>query len=138
MRIWARYLIIGWSIVSVAIVIVTFQLMKSHFIEEDYEVTLVYKTPEKVKSLSNPEKEWEIVAESLFSGKDVYETISITKKEFIERIKKAKSVTIESKSKVKDTSIYLFFPIYAFIVWTIPVLVFSLLGLLFSKKDEAK
>ena len=138
MRIWARYLIIGWSIVTLAIVIVTFQLMKSHFIEEDYEVTLVYKTPEKVKSATNSDKEWEIVAESLFFGKDVFDTISITKKEFIERIKKAKSVTIESKNKVKDTSVYLFFPIYAFIVWSIPVLVFSLIGLLFSRKNETR
>jgi len=112
--------------------------MKSHFIEEDYEVTLVYKTPEKVKSATNSDKEWEIVAESLFFGKDVFDTISITKKEFIERIKKAKSVTIESKNKVKDTSVYLFFPIYAFIVWSIPVLVFSLIGLLFSRKNETK
>ena len=48
MKIWAKYLTIGWSIVTVAIVIVSFQLMKSHFIEEDYEVMMVYKVPEKM------------------------------------------------------------------------------------------
>lgn len=138
MKIWAKYLTIGWSIVTVAIVIVSFQLMKSHFIEEDYEVMMVYKVPEKMAATDNVPGHWETISENLFYNKDVFDTISITKKEFIDRMKKAKGVTIESKTKIKDKSVYLFLPLYAFAVWTIPIVVFSLVGLLFSRKAEGK
>lgn len=138
MNIWAKYLTIGWSIVTVAIVIVSFQLMKNQFIEEDYEVMMVYKVPEKMATTDNVPSHWEAVAENLFYNKDIFDTISITKKEFVERMKKAKGVTIESKNKIKDKSVYLFLPLYAFAVWTVPILVFSLVGLLFSRKAEVK
>jgi hypothetical protein len=131
MKIWAKYLIIGWSIVTVGIIIVSFQLMKNHFIEETYEVWVVYKDLEEAGDL-------ELIAQDLFYNKDVFDTLnpSITKKEFVERMKKAKRITIESKNKIKDKSIYLFLPLYAFAVWMIPILVFSLIGLLFSRKAE--
>jgi hypothetical protein len=138
MKIWAKYLTIGWFIVCVAIVIVSFQLMKSHFVEEDYEVMMVYKVPEKMAATDKFTHDWEAVAENLFYNKDVFDTISITKKEFVDRMKKAKGVTIESKTKIKDKSVYLLLPLYAFAVWTIPILVFSLVGLLFSRKTEPK
>ena len=153
MRTWMKYLIIGWSIVSVGIIIVSFQIMKTDFIQEDYEINMIYKSPEKfvpksaesiVDSALKGKKEkqadfpheWEVVAESLFYEKDVFDTLSITKKEFTDRMKKAKGVTIESKNKVKDKSVYVFLPLYAFTVWAIPILVFSLLGSLFTKKRE--
>lgn len=132
-RIWAKYLIIGWSAVSVAIVIVSFQLMKSQFVEEDYGVTTVYKLPEKTPGTS-----WELIGESLFHNNDISDSISITKKEFVDRMKKAKGVVIESKTKIKDKTVYLLLPLYAFAVWIIPILVFSLVGLLFSRKTESK
>lgn len=135
MRIWAKYLIIGWSIVSVGIIIVTFQIMKAAFIDEDYEITIAYKTPEKVQATGNTQKEWEIVGETLFH--DVFDEISITKKQFIERIQKAKGITIESKHKLNDYKIYIYLPLYAFAVWGVPIVVFTLLGILFSKKKES-
>jgi hypothetical protein len=138
MKLWAKYLIIGWSIVTVAIVIVSFQLMKSHFIEEDYEIMMVYKEPEKMPASDNGPGHWEAVAENLFFNKDVFDTIAITKKEFVDRMKKAKGVTIDSKTTIKDKSVYLFLPLYTFLVWTIPILVFSLVGFLFSRKAEDK
>jgi hypothetical protein len=121
----------------VAIVLVSFQLMKSHFIEEDYEVTTVFKVPEKLPATANMSN-WEFVGEDLFSGKDAFDAISITKKEFVDRMKKAKGVTIDSKTKIKDKSVYLYLPLYAFVVWMIPIVVFSLVGLLFSRKTEDK
>jgi len=144
MKIWAKYLTIGWSIVTVAIVIVSFQLMKSHFIEEDYEVMMVYKVPEKMPATDKFPHDWEAVAENLFYNKTdplgllEFNTISITKKQFVDRMKKAKGVTIESKTKIKDKSAYLFLPLYAFGVWAIPILLFSLVGLLFSRRTEVR
>lgn len=138
MKSWTKYLIIGWSIVSVGIIIVSFQLMKNDFIQEDYEIMMIYKTPEKIPPTEKFPNEWEVLAEDLFYGKDVFDTLSITKKQFADRMKKAKGVTIESKNKVKDKSVYVFLPLYAFAVWAIPILVFSLLGILFYRKGEAK
>jgi hypothetical protein len=138
MKLWAKYLTIGWSIVCVAIVIVSYQLMKSHFVEEDYEISTVLKVPEKIPSTDKESHNIEMIGEFLFSGKDVFHTVSITKKEFVEKIKKAKGITIETKTKVKDNSIYLILPLYAFAIWMIPILVFSLVGLLFLTKKEVK
>lgn len=144
MKIWAKYLTIGWSVVSVGIVIVSFQIIKDSYLEEDYEVMMVYKVPEKVAPTDKfPSEweavgEWEAVAENLFFGKNVFNTLSITKKEFVDRMKKAKGVTIKSKNKIKDKSIYLLLPLYAFTVWSIPIFVFSLVGLLFSRRNEPK
>ena len=138
MKLWAKYLTIGWSIVCVAIVIVSYQLMKSHFVEEDYEITTVLKVPEKIPSTDKESHDIEMIGEFLFSGKDVFDTVSITKKEFVEKIKKAKGITIETKTKIKDNSIFLILPLYTFAIWMIPILVFSLVGLLFSKKKEVK
>ena len=53
-------------------------------------------------------------------------------------MKKAKGITIRPRTNVKDESIYLFLPLYAFAVWMLPVLVFSLVGLLFSRNDEVR
>ena len=151
MKIWAKYLIIGWSIVTFAIVIVSYQLTKSWFTE--YEIMAVYKVPEKMATTNNAPG-WEVVAKDLFyiegdplalmpgSGVEMpgvgVETTSITKDEFLDKMKKAKGITIRPRTNVKDESIYLFLPLYAFAVWMLPVLVFSLVGLLFSRNDEVR
>lgn len=138
MRTWMKYLIIGWSIVSVGIVIISFQVMKPDFIQEDYRIDLVFKTPEKVAP--NVERITEelfagkttLTTEELFSGKDVFDKISITKEEFVDKIKKAKVITLESKTNV-NKDIYMVLPIYSFIIWCIPILVFSLVGVIFGR-----
>ena len=143
MKIWAKYLIIGWSIVSAAIIIVSFQIMKNDYIEEDYEVMMVYTVPEKEK-IEGSTGHLEAIAADLFYKKTDplslldYVAPALTKKEFVEKMKKAKGITIESNSKIKDKIIYVYLPIYAFAVWMIPILVFSLMGLLFSRKAEGR
>lgn len=138
MKIWAKYLIIGWSIVTVAISILSFQIMKSHFGQEKYDILINYKEPEVVAAADNGQDGWEFVGESLFYGKDIYDKITITLKEFVDRMKKAKGVTIDSKTTIKDKSIYLYLPLYVFAIWAVPILVFCFLGLLFSAKLESK
>jgi hypothetical protein len=143
MKGWMKYLIIGWSIVSVGLVIVSFQLAKSDFIKEDYEIMMVLKAPEKAALTPPPGyilDEPEVIAEKLFPGqkaKDFLDGLdpSITKKEFVDKIKKAKGVTIESKTKV-NKAIYMILPIYAFLVWGIPILVFSLVGVIFGRAKK--
>jgi len=138
MKVWAKYLVVGWSVIAAAIVVVSFTLMKSHFVEEEYEIMMAYKVPEKVAAANNTQSDWELVGENLFQGQDAFDSISITKKQFVERMRKAKGVTIESKQRVKDNALYLYLPLYAFAVWMMPILVFSLLGMLFSGKAQTK
>ncbi len=134
MRTWMKYLVIGWSIISVGIIIISFQFMKKDFIEEAYEIYTVYKTPEKENSSSN----WETIGENLFYEKDDHDLFNkfISKEEFVERMKKAKGINIYTKNRIKDRSIYVQLPLYAFAVWAIPILVFSLVGSLFTKKHD--
>lgn len=136
MKAWIKYLILGWSIVSVGITIVSFQIMKSQFIEEDYQVSVFYKEPEKGSADGRKE-----IGVLLFDYKDPLgllknDPMTITKKEFVDMMKMAKDVNIVPKSWVKDRAIYLYLPMYAFVVWAIPIVVFSLVGLLFSRKVE--
>jgi len=135
MKDWIKFLIIGWSIVSLGILIVSFQIMKEDFIQEDYEIMMIYKTPEKIAPTENFPHEWEAVAENLFYGKDIFDNIAITKKQFVERMKKAKGVTITSKNRIKNRSVYTFLPVYAFGIWALPIIVFSLIGIVFTQKD---
>jgi hypothetical protein len=141
MKTWMKYLVIGWSIASVGIIIVSFQLIKSNVIKEHHTITMVYKTPEKPAAIDKVPIGWEVIAEELFHEKDVFDRLSvldptITKLEFVDKIKKAKGLTIESKRNITDNSIYIFFPIYSFFVWGLPILVFSLIGVIFGREKK--
>ncbi len=103
MKVWMKYLIIGWSIVCVAMVIVSFQLMKSQFIKEDYFITATLKEP--VKGTLNDGNEWIQTGEVLFGYGDAFDNIAITKKEFVDRMKKAKGIEIENQ-KARLTILY--------------------------------
>ncbi len=127
MKTLIKYLIVGWSIVTISIIIISYQIMKEEFIQEDYFISFPLKNPEKISDKIT------LIAEGLFGrDKDGYPTV-LTKKEFVEKIKKAKGVTIESQNKVKNKLIFLFLPLYSFTVWAVPILIFSLIGILFGK-----
>ena len=138
MKEWIKFLIIGWSIVSVGIIIVSFQMMKEDYIQEDYTIMMLLKTPERFGvSEEDPEGIFHWNAENLFLGeRGIFDENSITKKEFVERMKKAKGVEITSKNYIVDKSIYIFLPIYAFGVWAIPIIVFTLIRVVFTQKDR--
>jgi hypothetical protein len=132
MRLWTKYLVVGWSLVCIGIVIVSFQVMKRQFIEEDFEVMLVYQSPQNTESGEN------IVGEDLFHGKDWVGKAAITKENFVDRIKKAKGFNIWSKHRVVNKGIFLYLPLYAFAVWAVPIVVLSLIGVLFSREKTKK
>jgi hypothetical protein len=69
-----------------------------------------------------------LIAESLYHNDDEF----LSKEKFIERVKVAKYIELHSNFKVKNKSIYLYLPIYAFMVWAFPILMFALLGNLFK------
>ncbi len=125
MRIWMKYLIVGWSIISVGIILVSFQIMKYDFINEDYEITEYLKN-----STTNPIAI--SLGEELFRD-NAFGQWAITKTEFINRIKNSKNIHLQSNHKVQNRTIYLYLPIYGFMVWGIPIFIFSLLGDLFGK-----
>ena len=77
---------------------------------------------------------WDAIAWGLYGADE--ETLA--KKQLVERIMKAKGIMIASKSKVKDKSIYIFLPLYAFAVWAMPITVFSLVGIFLAKERLSK
>jgi hypothetical protein len=79
MKQWTKYLVIGWSIVSIGVIIVSFQILKTDYIQDDYEIMIVLKTPEKIAEFPNVE----LLAENIFSCRDAFGTISITKKNLL-------------------------------------------------------
>lgn len=121
------------------IFIVSYQMLKSEATVERHMVMLI---PNAAENAAPADGHWEIIGEDLFGGNlidrkidplSLYEP-SITKKEFVHRMKKAKGVTIESKTRAIGKIVYVLFPIYAFAIWAIPITVFSVLGLIFGKE----
>lgn len=124
MKTWVKYLIIGWSIVCIGIIVVSFQILKKDYIQEDFSIDLLLRTPEKVGD------NIELIADFLYFDQNEK---SLSKDQFIERIKGSKAIEFQSKHTVKNKSIYLYLPIYSFIIWAFPILLFTLLGVLFEK-----
>lgn len=124
MKTRVKYLVIGWSILCIGIIIISFEIMKKDYIQEDFDIFLPLKVPLKTE-VSN----LEIIAESLYHNDEDF----LSKEKFIERVKVAKSIELRSNFKVKNKSIYLYLPFYTFIVWAFPILMFALLGNLFEK-----
>lgn len=140
MKTWIKYLIIGWSIACAGIFIVSYQMLKSEAIVERHSVTLVPAAPAN----HAPAYDWEAVGDDLF-GRDLvdkkidplslYEP-TITKQDFVHRMKNAKGVVIESKTRAIGKIIYVLFPIYAFAIWAIPITVFLVLGMIFGGEER--
>jgi len=125
MKAYFKYLILGWSIVSVGLIVLAYQIIKKDIIQENYEIRLPEKIPDKLASQG-----------FTFLGTFLYHDLKcLSKKEFTKRLKDAKEIDIYSSYKIKEPkAFYILFPIYAFLIWALPIIVFSLLGLVFKKK----
>lgn len=124
MRIWMKYFIVGWSIVTVGIILVSFEIMKYDFIKEDYEIT------EYLKNLGTKPR-GVTLEEELFRD-NAFGQWAITKSDFIKRIKNIERIYLKSNHEVQYKTIYLYLPLYGFIVWGVPIFGFFLLGNLFG------
>jgi hypothetical protein len=127
MTTWMKYLVIGWSIVCVGIMLFTYPIMKKQYIDEDYEIYLALKEPVKVGKNSYR------LSESLFQQDE-----RITKKQMVSRLQDTniENITITTIQKRFDDRIYIVLPLFTFLVWVIPVTVFSLVGVLFSRRTD--
>jgi hypothetical protein len=127
MTTWMKYLVIGWSIVCVGIALFTYPIMKKQYIDEDYEIYLPLKEPVKVGKNSYR------LSESLFQQDE-----RITKKQLVSRLENTniENITITTIQKRFDDRIYIVLPLLTFLVWFIPVMVFSLVGILFSRRTD--
>lgn len=129
MKTWIKFLIIGWSFVSAAIIIVTYNVMKYEFVTEDYSIELTHNTSEL-----KPGDIYDLRKATVISYLyDDYYKMPLYKSEFIERIKNAKSINLHSSHSVNNKAIYLYLPLYSFVVWAFPILVFTLMGIVFEK-----
>ncbi len=123
---WMKYLVIGWSIVCVGIALFTYPIMKKQFIDEDYEIYLPFKEPVKVGKNSYQ------LTEPLFQQDE-----HITKKQMVSRLQNTniENITITTVQKRFDDRIYVILPLFTFFVWFVPVTVFSLVGVLFTRRS---
>jgi hypothetical protein len=110
--------------------------MKKEFIEEKY---LIKPSALIQKKINN-------VKEEGYSNKEIYEFfVNNYKKILIDKeipkdaesindlLKGGSSFEVESQHKT-DNLIYLLLPAYAFCIWAVPIIIFSLLGLVFKNK----
>lgn len=120
MKSYARLLVIGWSIVCVGIIVSSFKAIATGSQTVTVEMDM-FKAPSggwqdilKIESLSEPPG-----------------VIPIWFKE----IANANPKSLEYREKrTLDRSFYIRLPAYAFAVWAVPIVVFSLIGLLFDRK----
>lgn len=92
MKIWIKYFIIGWSIINVGILIVSFQIMKSEFIKTSIGVKLQKtEAPSPGALFSGSDRE-----KSMFKDSESF----ISKEEFLNRMKNEKGIIIDKKEKV--------------------------------------
>jgi hypothetical protein len=108
---WIRMLVIGWSIVSVGIILVSYQVMKHGYVTEDYSVELPLQG-----SFSG---EITGISRLLYADRDDQ---YLSKQQFLESIKDAKAINLHSSYTVKNQAIYLYLPIYSFVIWAFPIL----------------
>jgi len=136
MNTWMKYLVIGWSIVTLGIILVSFQIMKKDLINENYIIPL----PETLQAKISEAKKHDYTNQKIIDYlQDKFkewidrETLSI-KAEELNKLLMTKELHIKSQHHV-DSIIYLILPIYAFGIWAIPILVFFLVGSIFSRKS---
>jgi len=121
-----RALIIGWSLISIAISYYMFDLMKNDFTEEQYYFTYL-KSSEKLTG-SNDDSEVRIILEEL-SRRGAF-------KQFLEQLKEDAEFGGKYVEYVDvEPKFYLLFPIYVFLIWSIPILVFCILSFTFKKRN---
>ncbi|MBI4764277.1 MAG: hypothetical protein HY787_06710 [Deltaproteobacteria bacterium] len=124
MRTWTKLLVVGWSILCIGIIVVSFQIMKKDYVAETYSIWAPLLVPEKVGDGVERLAAW------LYPNQNER---FLSKEQFIERVKGAKGVELKSEHTVKNKAIYLYLPIYSFVVWAFPILVFVAVGRLFEK-----
>ncbi len=94
MKIWNKYFIIGWSIINVGILIVSFQIMKSEFIKANIGIRVqATEAPSMGAQLSGTARE-----RSLFKDSESF----ISKEEFLRRLKNEKGIIIDKKAVVSQ------------------------------------
>ena len=136
MNTWMKYLVVGWSIVSLGIILVSFQLMNKNLINENYIIPLPETLQAKISEAKKHDYTNQEVIDYLqdkFKELIDRETLSI-KAEELNKLLMTKELHIKSQHNV-DSIIYLILPIYAFGIWAIPILVFSIVGSIFSRKS---
>lgn len=154
MNTWIKYLIIGWSIVSVGLVVLSFRVTKRSIIEEKYFISLPESIQHKISRIITPRLPEGFILDMTnykkegFTDQEIFDytlkklaemlsdaKITLTTKEFNTILKDVKELQIESQHKVKNPlEFYILFPLYAFLIWALPIIVFSLVGLVFSRK----
>ena len=137
MKTYFKYLIIGWSIVSIVLVILSFQVMKKEFIEEKFVLWMPSLKQAEGKYVFG-EQLFQITLEEL--GKKVKARYSeysdLEDRDVGRRVfdKYLKDKGLDVELRYEPSIFYIVFPIYTFFIWALPVIVFSLVGIIFSRK----
>ena len=143
MRTYFKYLIICWSIICTALFFYLVKIMKIETTETKYVIHPMKEGNITTKEIMDLEispppgfvidKDSPLTTKELrqlernFELKNDYYALNLI------RLLKEKGVEIEFKQGIKDAQFAVLFITFAFIVWAIPIVVFSLLGLMFGR-----
>ncbi len=136
MKTWMKYLIIGWSIVSVVVVLISFQIMREDIIEEEYYIPLPELLQTKIKEAKQDGYNDQEIVDFLLNQLEELITqkkLSPTEEE-LNALLKTKEIQVRFQRNVEPI-LYIVLPIYAFLIWALPILVFSLIGTIFTRRD---
>ncbi len=135
MKTWMKYLVIGWSIVCLGLIIATFQIMKNEYVEVSYSIEPSKATQNwalnRIRTDSNNQDIYNFLIKrykEIFIDKRIIETTELN------NILKDEAFFKVESHYIIDNMIFVLYPIYAFLIWGTPVLVFSLIGVIFTRK----
>ena len=152
MKTYFKYLIIGWSIVCTVLFVYVTRIMKIETTKTKYivrpmqDVNITAGDLMELESVPYPTKNGKLIRVPVGTvplGLTEEERLKIEKtfrskpSDYVNNLLKliqARGIQIEVEQEINDKTVLVATIILSFFVWSIPITVFSLLGLLFSRK----
>jgi hypothetical protein len=124
MKTYFKLLIICWSIFSIPICFTLFSTVKTSYVEQEHYFVII-RHPDRLtgKDAELRRAVWEEM-----------ERRGLINKQIEEMIKDKSDVGRYVEYTNVDSALYVWYPIMCFLIWSIPITVFSLLGILFERR----
>lgn len=124
MKTYFKLLIIGWSICSIPICFTLFSTVKTSYMEQRHYFVI----------LKHPDRHTREDAKELHYIWKEFERLGAINRQIEEMIKDKSDVGQYVEYTNVDSALYVWYPIMCFLIWSIPITVFSLLGILFERR----
>lgn len=124
MKNYFKFLIICWTICSVPICVTLFSTVKASYIEQEYYYALV----------RHPDRPTNVDGKTRYLAWKELARRGVIKEEIEQMVKDKSDVAKYVEYTNVDSALYVWYPIMCFLIWSIPITVFSLLGILFERR----